>query len=331
MPVANAAAQEPVAINVSQRKHGVLSETGASIEGRQRMSNETQSSLTIQEAMMEGCFSGATFPLTAIASITTQASKIEFDALFGRWVRRLESRTRLTLGWIKVYRNKPQRHAKIALIANAPLYCSPAEAQWRKIAAARFPGTVKLEPYRDPPCGLGHILGRLDASVENAEFSDNLTRFVFEEAGQGLVSLRRRDDNVALVSAADENGEGSVPPLSKPGGAVAWTPPAIRQSVLLYGAKDGNGLCWKIQYPALQASRWLTRMWLQIAWVPCGARNGNVLAGCGAVETHCSIANTTVATCRIRFDAFGWRVFLSESVPIGSERCTVGTGSAWVT
>src|SRR5450631_2077971 len=90
-------------------------------------------------------------------------------------------------------------------------------------------------------------------------------------------------------------------------------------------------------------------MWLQIAWVSCRARNGNVLAKVWvAVETHFSIANTSVATCRIRFDALVWRVFLvkpgvancttpmpcggwegtDESVPIGRKRGTVGIG--WV-
>src|SRR5579859_2858989 len=145
--------------------------------------SETKSGLTIQEAIMEGCFNGTTFPVTAFASITTQASKIEFDALFERWVRRLEARTRLRIAWVKVYKSEPQRHAKIALIAEGPLYCSPAEAHWRKIAAARFPETVKLEPCRGRPCTLHYVFERLDTSVKNAEFSDNLARFAIEEAG----------------------------------------------------------------------------------------------------------------------------------------------------
>jgi hypothetical protein len=115
--------------------------------------------------------------VVAFSSPTTQASQVEFDALFERWVRRLESHTRLSLAWIKIYKNEPTRHAHIAFIAKAPLYCSPAAAHWRKIAA-KFLGTVRVEPYRNRPRSLYCILERLDASVEEAEYSDNLGSFV---------------------------------------------------------------------------------------------------------------------------------------------------------
>jgi hypothetical protein len=143
------------------------------------MSNQTKSQLTIKEAVMEGCFIGTTFPVRAFASITTQASQIEFDDLFDRWVRRLEAHARVSLAWIKVYKNEPTGHAHIAFIAKAPLYCSPAAAHWRRIAG-RFPGTVRLEPYRDRPCSLDYVCKRLEASVRNEEFSNNLAEFAIE-------------------------------------------------------------------------------------------------------------------------------------------------------
>lgn len=146
------------------------------------MANKTNDSrFTVKELVMDGCFFETTFPVTAFASITTQASQIEFDDLFKRWIRRLGAHTRLSLAWIKVYKSEPTGLAHIALIARAPLYCSPAEAHWRKIAANGFPGTVRLEPYRDQPCSLGYVFKRLDASIENVEFSDNLARFAIEE------------------------------------------------------------------------------------------------------------------------------------------------------
>jgi hypothetical protein len=171
----NAVAEHQFAINTHNEAQGVPKTCHP--EREDAMANETEyRELTIKMLVMEGCFLQSKFPLTALGCMITQASKIQFNNLFARWLRSTEQRTGLSLAWVKEHKSEPTGRVDVALIAKAPLYCSPAEAHWRKIAAG-FPGTLRLQPYRGQPCSLDHVLKRLDASMNNVEFSDNLESF----------------------------------------------------------------------------------------------------------------------------------------------------------
>jgi hypothetical protein len=130
-------------------------------------------------ARIEGDFLESRLPVRAFATLTTvmQASQGRFDDLFRRWVQGVQEHNRLTVGWIKAHEHDSQRHAHVALVAGAPLDCSHAESLWQAIAAPRYRQAGEVQPYRSGICGLGYVLKSLNSSVEDVQFSANLTAF----------------------------------------------------------------------------------------------------------------------------------------------------------
>jgi hypothetical protein len=188
----NEVAEHQFAINTHNEPQGVPKSCHP--EGENAMDNKTGCrEYTTKLLVMEGCFLQSKFPLTALGCVITQASKIAFNDLFERWIRSTEERTRLSLAWVKDHKSQPAGRVDIALIAKTALYCYPAEDHWRKFAAG-FPVTLSLKPYRGQPCSLDHVVKRLDASINNVEFSDNLENFAIEANRQAAsyASAQRR-------------------------------------------------------------------------------------------------------------------------------------------
>jgi hypothetical protein len=130
-------------------------------------------------AVKEGLFLEATLPLQAIATLTTflQASQMNFDDAFRRWLRDLQEHHHMTIGFIKAQEYEGQRHVHVGLIAAAPLDCSYAERRWRAIAAPRYRQATVVRPNRDEASGLWYVLKSLGTPTEEIQFSDNLTAF----------------------------------------------------------------------------------------------------------------------------------------------------------
>lgn len=150
-------------------------------------------------ALCEGEFLETALPLRAFATLTLpyHASTMTLDDSFSRWTRSIQSHNRLTLGWIKAYEHRPERHIHTVLLAAGPLDCYHAALIWREQMAKRYPLAAEVEPYINGMGGLAYVMKSLDRQAEDVQFSNNLSAFLPSSSARffGCNSSGRRQIN----------------------------------------------------------------------------------------------------------------------------------------
>jgi hypothetical protein len=191
--------------NLPERKLPVL--TVAALMKSLRATAPTRIPVT---ARVQGRFLESRLPIRAIATLTTQmrASQIEFDDSFHQWMRGVQAHNRMTVGWIRTYEDKPQRHVHVVLVAAAPLDFSHAASLWRTIAAPQYKQAAVVKPYVGDVCGVGYVVKELDASSEDAQFSDNLVAFAlgYTKSMFRTTSAHRRQCKRIKAQLSTRNG-----------------------------------------------------------------------------------------------------------------------------
>ncbi len=130
-------------------------------------------------ALLEGSFLEETLPVQAFATLTTlrQFARYRLDGLFSRWIQGVQAYNKWTVGWIEAEELTSQRHVHAALIAASPLDCDHAAQLWESIASPHYSQAAEVKPYVKGICGLGYVMKTLGGSLEDVQFSANLSAF----------------------------------------------------------------------------------------------------------------------------------------------------------
>jgi len=167
-------------------------------------------------ARIEGAFLESVLPMKAIAHLTTprQMSEQRLRDFYDSWVRDIQARHRVTIGWVKAIEIRPQRHVHAALVAACMLDCEYVAALWREMVAPRFENAARVEAYLHGLCGLGYILKQLPDPCEEIQFSENLAAFAVkrELSGFRTTAAQRRQQR----RIREQIGDHSRDPLHKP-------------------------------------------------------------------------------------------------------------------